>query len=65
MSDMVGFWWFAFGVTAGVMGYIVVAEASRFWQWLKFKVWYDYRYAAGYREGLSVGRRVSIYEDSE
>ena len=39
------------------------------WKWFKFHVWFDLRYAEGYRKGLAVGQRVArikaLYEDSE
>ncbi len=30
----------------------------RLWQWFKFKVWFDLRYAQGYRKGLADGQRI-------
>ncbi len=51
----------AFGFFLGEL----VRQLPRLWSWFRFKVWYDYRYAQGYRKGLAHGRIISRRDDSE
>ena len=53
------------GIAAGITIHAVIRQLPRLWQWLRFQVWWDYRYAAGYRKGLAVGRRIARRGDQD
>ena len=35
------------------------------WKWFRFKVWWDYRYSAGYMKGFAKGRDTVRWESEE
>ena len=50
--------WFAIGVVVTLSALTILSQLPRFWKRLKFKVWFNLRYAEGYRKGLADGRRI-------
>lgn len=57
---------FFLGIGAGaVVGSLGPGCARRLWKWLKFNLWWNYRYAAGYRKGLAAGRQMAWRVDAE
>ncbi len=56
-------------VMVGVAGTLIVLTGwqvlPHLWHWLKFKVWYEFRYAQGYRKGLADGRTIARGDDRE
>ena len=50
----INFLWAIFGGSS----LLAIQQLPRLWKWFKFKVWFDLRYAEGYRKGLADGRRI-------
>ncbi len=49
--------WFLAGVLFTGMVVVVFVDGGRIWKWIKFSVWFDFRYAEGYRKGRADGIR--------
>ena len=54
-----------FGVWVGVWITLGLQQSPRFMKWLKYKIWYNLRYAEGYRKGLADGRNIARRELGE
>ena len=52
---MIELLWFSLGIFATMLGLWLIYKGNDLWKWLKFSVWYDYRYAEGYRKGVADG----------
>ncbi len=56
-------------VMVGVLGtasfLAAVQLLPHLWHWLRFKVWWDYRYSAGYMKGFAKGRDTVRWESEE
>ncbi len=57
--------WFGAGFVAGLFSMVTLRQMPFLWHWLKYKVWYDLRYAQGYRKGLADGRTIARGDDGE